>query len=122
MKVTRNLVLSSVAALMIVGLMSATAFAAEIQSIDLNCANSSACSTNPDLYSTLRLVINTLSALIGVVAVMVIIISGFTFATSGGDAKAIETAKSRIIFAVIGIIVVLLAVSIVNFVLRSTPQ
>ena len=101
------------------GVMSSVVNAADIQTVNVSCADSNSCSSNTDLYKTLKLVINTLSGVIGIAAVIVIIISGFTFATSGGDAKAIETAKNRIVYSIIGIIVVLIAASIVNFVLKS---
>jgi hypothetical protein len=101
------------------GVMSSVVNAAEIQQVNVSCADSNSCSSNTDFYATLKLVINTIISFIGIAAVIVIIISGFTFATSGGDAKAIETAKNRIVYSVIGIIVVLIAAGIVNFVLGS---
>ena len=48
----------------------------------------------------------------GVIAVIVIIIAGFFFVTSHGDPSLITRAKSAIMGAVIGLVVILLAFAI----------
>lgn len=53
----------------------------------------------------------------GIIAVIVIIIAGIMYATSMGDAGRIGRAKNMILYAVIGIGVILAAWSITNFVL-----
>ena len=67
--------------------------------------------------SAIETTINILSWIVGVAAVIMIIISGFRFVTSGGDANATKSARSGIIYAVVGLIVVLLAQALVWFVL-----
>lgn len=67
--------------------------------------------------SALETTINILSWIVGVAAVIMIIISGFRFVTSGGDANATKSARSGILYAVVGLVVVLLAQAIVWFVL-----
>jgi type IV secretory pathway VirB2 component (pilin) len=52
----------------------------------------------------------------GVAAVIIIIVAGITFATSGGNAQRIESARSAIIGAVVGLIIIALASTIVAFV------
>lgn len=52
----------------------------------------------------------------GIVGVIVIIIAGFVYTTSGGDAAAVKKAKNMILYAVVGIIVILLAFVITQFV------
>lgn len=55
----------------------------------------------------------------GIVAVIVIIISGYLYVTSNGDASRVAKAKSGIMYAVIGLIVVMLAFAITQMVIGS---
>ena len=64
-------------------------------------------------------VIDVLSVLVGSAAVIIIIVSGIRFVLSGGDSNAVASAKSGLIAAVIGIVVVALAQTIVIFVLNN---
>jgi hypothetical protein len=52
----------------------------------------------------------------GIVAVIVIIIAGYTYTTSSGDAGAVKKAKNMILYAVVGIVVIALAFVITQFV------
>lgn len=62
-------------------------------------------------------VIDILSFAVGVAAVIIIIVSAIRFITSGGDSNATTGAKKGLMGAVIGIFVVVLAQTIVLFVL-----
>jgi hypothetical protein len=53
----------------------------------------------------------------GIVAVIIIIWGGFTYVTSGSDTNKINAARNTIIYAVIGLIVIVLAQTIVSFIL-----
>ena len=53
----------------------------------------------------------------GIVCVVIIIIGGFMFVTSSGDASLIKKAREMILGAVIGLIVVILAFTITMWVL-----
>lgn len=64
----------------------------------------------------IKSLINTLSIVIGAVAVVMIIVGGFRFITSGGDADGTKKARNTIIYAAAGLVVVILAQSIVYFV------
>lgn len=73
----------------------------------------------------IKLVVNIFSLIVGVVAVIMIIIGGLKYITSGGDSGNITGAKNTILYAVIGLVVVALAQFIVRFVLTrvgSTVQ
>jgi hypothetical protein len=48
-----------------------------------------------------------------------LIYGGIRYTISAGDSKAVTDAKNTILYAIIGIIVALLAYAIVNFVLTS---
>lgn len=69
--------------------------------------------------STVVKIINTILLVLGIVAVIMIIIGGFRYVISGGDASSVTAAKNTIMYAVIGLIVAILAYAIVNFVLNA---
>lgn len=56
---------------------------------------------------------------VGIIAVAVIIYSGFQFLTSNGDTAKTKKAIQTIIYAVTGLIIVLTAYAITNFVLTK---
>jgi len=62
-------------------------------------------------------VINIISYIVGIAAVVIIVISGLRLIVSGGDANTVKEAKLGLMGAVIGIVVVALAQSFVIFVL-----
>lgn len=62
-------------------------------------------------------VINIFSLIVGIVSVIMIIIGGFRYITSGGDSSNVSSAKNTILYAIIGLIIVVLAQSIVRFIL-----
>jgi len=77
-------------------------------------------STAPDkINSIIKTVINVFSIVVGVVAVIMIIIGGFRYITSGGDSSNVSGAKNTIIYAIIGLVVVALAQFIVQFVVNK---
>lgn len=57
---------------------------------------------------------------VGVVALILIILSGFKFVASGGDPKQAEGARKTLTFAIIGMVLVLLSFSIVAFIAKTT--
>ncbi len=63
--------------------------------------------------------IDLLSILVGVASVIVIMVAGFSFITSQGEPAALSKAKNSIIFAVIGIVIVVLAQVIAGFVVKQ---
>lgn len=60
---------------------------------------------------------NTLLTAAGIIAVIMIIVGGLMYSLSAGDSKKAGTAKDTILYAVIGLVITLLASAIVNFVL-----
>lgn len=73
--------------------------------------------TNKTATSLVNNIINLFSWVIGVIAVIMIIFGGFKFVTSSGDSSKVASARSTIIYALIGLVVVALAQTIVKFVL-----
>lgn len=66
----------------------------------------------------IKLVINIFSLIVGVVAVIMIIIGGLKYITSGGDSGNITGAKNTILYAIIGLVVIVFAQVVVRFVLK----
>ncbi len=64
-------------------------------------------------------VVNVLLFVIGAVAVVMLVIGGIRYTVSGGDSNAVTAAKNTILYAIIGIIVAILAYAAVNFVITS---
>lgn len=74
------------------------------------------------LNNLIRRVINLLSIIVGFVAVVMIIIGGFRYITSGGSDTGVTSAKNTILYAIIGLIIVALAQLLVRFVLRQVTD
>lgn len=64
-------------------------------------------------------VVGLLLFAIGTISVIMIIVGGIRYVISNGEAARIKSAKDTILYAVIGLIVSLLAYAIVNFVLNQ---
>lgn len=57
--------------------------------------------------------------LLGAVSVLMLIYGGIRYTISGGDSGAISAAKNTILYAIVGIVVALLAYAIVGFVINA---
>lgn len=66
--------------------------------------------------------VNLFSVVVGIVAVIMIVVGGFRYITSGGDSGKVSSAKTTIIYALIGLVIVALAQFIVKFVLNKVTQ
>ena len=66
-----------------------------------------------------KTITNVLLFIIGAVAVIMLIIGGIRYTVSGGDSGSVTSAKNTILYAVVGLIVAILAFAIINFVLGS---
>ena len=65
-------------------------------------------------------IINIFSMVVGIIAVIMVIVGGLKFITSGGDSGKVTSARHTITYAIIGLVVVALAQVIVRFVLGKT--
>ena len=74
------------------------------------------------LNSFVTEVVDVLSVFVGVIAVIMIIVGGFRYITSNGDSNNISSAKTTIIYALIGLIFVAMAQFIVQFVLNKVTN
>jgi hypothetical protein len=80
-----------------------------------NCSGAS----GPNLTTVIAAVINVLSIIVGIAAVIMIMLGGFRYITSGGDSGKIAGAKDTIIYALVGLVVVAFAQAIVKLVLHK---
>jgi hypothetical protein len=64
-------------------------------------------------------IVNLLSAVVGIVAVIMIIVGGFRYITSGGNDTSVTAAKNTILYAIIGLVIVALAQVLVRFTLSK---
>lgn len=53
----------------------------------------------------------------GAIAVMMVVIGGIKYASSQGDPQAVSKAKGTIIYAIVGLVVSIFAITIVSFVI-----
>lgn len=91
--------------------------------LDINNPNcSSGGNTNQSINKVIHTIINLLSVVVGVVAVVMIIIGGLRYITSGGSDTSVSGAKNTILYAIIGLIIVALAQILVRFVLSKVAQ
>lgn len=88
--------------------------------------NPGACQVGPDANTKfnqiVKTIINLLSVVVGVVAVVMIIIGGLRYITSGGSDSSVTSAKNTILYAVIGLVIVALSQVIVRFILGKVTQ
>ncbi len=68
---------------------------------------------------TIRSVVTILSYLVGAISVIMLIVGGLRYVLSGGDSGNVTSAKNTILYALVGIAVVILAQIIVNFVIKE---
>lgn len=71
------------------------------------------------LSKVLKGVVSIISYIAGIIAVIMVIISGIRFVTSGGDSNAVSSAKTALVYALIGIAVAILAQVLVHFVIGA---
>ena len=66
-----------------------------------------------------RTITNVMLFLIGAISVIMLIIGGIRYVVSGGDSTVVQNAKNTILYAIVGVVVAILAYAVVNFVITS---
>lgn len=125
MKISKHLLVTIVLALSSIGIVANTNSYAAAQS-ELACQGledvaGDACGTStgdPTINGIIKFALNLLSFIAGFIAVFMLIIAGLRYITSQGSPEATKGAQSAIIYAVIGLVIVVLAQAIVQFVLN----
>ncbi|HVS58445.1 MAG TPA: pilin [Candidatus Saccharimonadales bacterium] len=130
-KIKKHLMIISTAALLMVPALVPASAAAVTQSdinssvcggTDLSLSGSGNCGsgTTSNLDTFLQWAVNIFSAIVGIIAVVMIIVGGLKYITSGGESSKVGSAKNTLLYAIIGLIVVALAQVIVHFVIAKT--
>lgn len=130
----KRITLALTAVLMSAGLLVAVATPAYAQDCDSGVGKGVAWTTEDgecrddgegenSLSSVIKRIINIFSIVVGAVSVIMIIIGGFRYVVSNGDSNGVSGAKNTILYAIIGLVIVLFAQVIVRFVLtNASPQ
>lgn len=71
--------------------------------------------TKDTLDTTVTALINWVIGIIAIVAIVMFVYAGYLYISSSGDEKKVGQAKSLILYSVIGLVVTILAYSIVGF-------
>ncbi len=71
----------------------------------------------PASSDTITHVLNILFVTMGALALLMLVIAGFRYIISGGSADDVASAKRMMIYTIVGLVVISLAATIVNFVL-----
>ncbi len=66
-----------------------------------------------------RTITNVMLFVIGAISVIMLVVGGIRYTTSAGDSAAVTGAKNTIMYAIVGIVVALLAFAVVNFVIGA---
>lgn len=120
-------VLMAVAApLMILGVVLALSHGVSAQDFTLGMSDGAQAAKGNDMATdlfgqsgTFRTISNVLLFLIGAISVIMLIIGGIRYVVSGGDSTAVQGAKNTILYAIVGVVVAILAYAAVNFVITS---
>ena len=70
-----------------------------------------------DANSLVKNIVNIILWVVGILSVIMMVWGGIKYTTSAGDSNKVTSAKNTIIYAVIGLIVSIMAYAIVNFVI-----
>ena len=74
------------------------------------------------INDTISQALKILSVAVGIISVVMIVVAGYRFMTSGGDTTKVASAKSTLMYALIGLVVVVLSQIIVIFVLGTASN
>ena len=101
-----------------------TASAADCNASNLTAAEAAKC-TNPSDSTTplfgadgiMTIITRTMMVIIGSLSVIMLIYGGIRYTISGGESANVTAAKNTIMYAIVGLVVALLAYALVDFVL-----
>jgi beta-lactamase regulating signal transducer with metallopeptidase domain len=89
-------------------------------------SNQTPAQANTQVNNTVKNIVNILSVVVGIIAVIMIVIGGFRYVTSGGKQESVAAAKNTILYALIGLIIAAMAQVLVRFILfhatNNTPK
>lgn len=94
---------------------------APVAALDVECqsANAGQCNlvkSNQKLDNQVWRILQVVFGILGGIAVIMIVIGGFMYSVSAGDAGKVKNAKNTILYAVIGLVIASFATAIVSFI------
>ena len=114
---------------LVIGVVATPVFAAEAdcsEGVSGGISSAAKCAKGDDQPPSLfgsggifQTVTNVLLFIIGAVSVIMLILGGIRYTISQGDSAAVTSAKNTILYAIIGLVVAILAYAAVNFVITS---
>ena len=115
----RRIVATLALALSLVMAVAVTAMPA--MALDVKCQSSNAgqCNlvkSNQRLDNQVWRILQVVCSILGGIAVIMVVIGGFMYTISAGDAGKVKNAKNTILYAVIGLVIAIFATAIVSFV------
>ena len=94
-----------------------------IGKIKISCEEIGNCSSkSPTLDAAFSNAATLIISLVGMLAIVFIIWGGIQFALSSGDSKKVQEAKSTLTYAVIGLVLSMLAYAVVAFVTTAVSS
>ena len=82
------------------------------------CQDTEPVPTTDPVITLIKAAVEVISFLTGAAAVILIVISGIKFATSGGDSNAVSSAKGTLTYALVGLLIAAVAQLLIVFVLH----
>ncbi len=64
-------------------------------------------------------IVNVITYVAGVIVIFMIIFAGFRYITSTGDANKVNSAKNTLLYAIVGIIIIVMAQVIVHYIINA---
>jgi hypothetical protein len=109
-----------------IALFSVALFSVDVHAFDMSITEGADAARGADqvvdLFGStgiLTTVTNVMLFVVGAIAVIMVIVGGLRYVVSGGNTANITTAKNTILYAVVGLIIAILAYAMVNFVITS---
>ena len=90
----------------------------KIKASDLNLQNAPTSVSSGNVET----ILGTVYFWAGIVAVLVIIVGGIRYATANGAQDKIKAAKNTILYAVVGLVVIIMAAAITQFVIQNIAK
>lgn len=119
----KSLILVTITALTVLGLSvftTSTALAAPKDSVcdGIVITGGNCDKGETEVNKVVKGVVDLLSIIVGIAAVIMIILGGLKYITSSGDTNKVSSAKNTILYAIVGLVIVAMAQFIVRFVLN----
>jgi hypothetical protein len=70
--------------------------------------------------NTLTTVMNTVLGVLGAIVFLMVVVAGLRYITSEGEPEKIAESRRMIIYSLVGLVIVALAATIVNFAVKSS--